>query len=336
MIAVQRREFIAALAGAVAAAPAIRPRPASAQQAEKVRHIGVLMGLSDSDPGVRSWLAAFIEELSRLGWVDGRNARIEQRWTEADSQRVKAFATELVASQAEVILSSTTPVTTALHRATNTIPIVFTIVVDPVRAGFVASLSRPGGNITGFVHTEPAFVGKWLNLLKEIVPGMERAAIMFNPDTAPDRGNFFLGSFEGAALSLAVEPVTVTVRSDAEIETAIAALGRQQAGLVLMDDAFMGVHYQTVISSTVAYKVPSIFVGDFAKNGGLISYGPDFKDIFRRAAAYVDRILRGEKPADLPVQVPTKFETVINLKTAKALGLNVPPSLIAAAAARLE
>ena len=264
-----------------------------------------------------------------MGWVDGRNTRIEQRWTNADNKRMEAFAKELVASQVEIILSSTTPATAALHRETNTIPIVFTVVVDPVRAGFVANLSRPGGNITGFVHTEPAFVGKWLNLLKEIVPDIKRAAIMFNPDTAPDHGNFFLGSFEAAARSLAVEPVTVAVRSDAEIETAITALGHEQAGLVLMDDIFMAVHYRVVISSTLANKVPSIFVADSARNGGLVSYGPDFKDIFRHASGYVDRILRGEKPADLPVQIPTKFETVINLNTAKALGVKVPPGLLA-------
>jgi putative tryptophan/tyrosine transport system substrate-binding protein len=324
----QRREFIATLAGVVTA-PTLKLDATSAQQAEKIRRIGALLGWSQSEPAYRSFLAAFIEELARLGWIDGRNARIEQLWTDADSKRANAFATELVASQAEVILSSTTPATAALHRETTTIPIVFTVVVDPVRAGFVASLPRPGGNITGFVHTEPAFVGKWLNLLKEIVPSIKRAAIMFNPDTAPDRGNFFLGSFEAAARSLAVEPVTVAVHSDAEIETAITALGREQAGLVLMDDAFMAVHFRTVIPSTVANKVPSIFVGDFARNGGLISYGPDFKDIFRRAGAYVDRILRGEQPADLPVQVPTKFETVINLNTAKALGVKVPPGLLA-------
>jgi len=239
-----------------------------------------------------------------------------------------ASARVLIASQPEVILSSTTPATAALQRGTTTIPIVF-IVVDPVRAGFVASLPRPGGNITGFRHTEPTFGGKWLNLLKEIVPRIKRAAIMFNPDTAPDRGNFFLDSFESAARSLAVEPVTVAVRSDGEIETAITALGREQAGLVMMDDAFMAVHYPAVISSTVANKVPSIFVAAaFARDGGLVSYGPDFKDIFRRAAGYVDRILRGENPADLPVQLPTKYETVINLKTANALGLTIPHNLL--------
>jgi putative tryptophan/tyrosine transport system substrate-binding protein len=324
----RRREFITLVGGAAFA----WPLAVGAEQPDGLRRIGLLMGWSVSNPEFRGFVATFVEELAQLGWIDGRNARIEERWTDADSKRASALATELIASQPEVILSSTTPVTAALHRGTTTIPIVFTVVVDPVRAGFVASLPRPGGNITGFRHTEPTFGGKWLNLLKEIVPRIKRAAIMFNPDTAPDRGNFFLDSFESAARSLAVEPVTVAVRSDAEIETAITALGREQAGLVLMDDAFMAVHYPAVISSTVANKVPSIFVEQgFARDGGLVSYGPDFKDIFRRAAGYVDRILRGDKPADLPVQQPTKFELVINLKTAKALGLTVPDKLLATA-----
>jgi putative tryptophan/tyrosine transport system substrate-binding protein len=222
----QRRKFIATLAGGVAV-PMLNVGATSAQQAEKIPRIGALLGWSQSDPEDRSFLAAFIEELARLGWIEGRTTQVEQRWAGADRKRMEAFATELVASQADVILSSTTPATAALHRETRAIPIVFTVVVDPVRAGFVASLSRPGGNITGFVHTEPAFVGKWLNLLKQTVPSMKRAAIMFNPDTAPDHGNFFLGSFEAAARSLTVEPVTLPVRSNAEIETAIASLGRE-------------------------------------------------------------------------------------------------------------
>ena len=315
----RRRKFITLIGGAAA-----WPLAVAAKQPDSLRHIGLLMEWSVSNPEFRGFAATFVEELARLGWIDGRNARIEERWTDADSKRASAFATELIASQPEVILSSTTPATAALQRGTTTIPIVFIVVVDPVRAGFVASLPRPGGNITGFRHTEPTFGGKWLNLLKEIVPRIKRAAIMFNPDTAPDRGNFFLDSFESAARSLAVEPVTVAVRSEGEIETAITALGREQAGLVLMDDAFMAVHYPAAISSTVANKVPSIFVEPgFPREGGLLSYGSDFKDIFRRAAGYVDRILKGDKPADLPVQQPTKFELVINLKTAKALGLGI-------------
>jgi putative tryptophan/tyrosine transport system substrate-binding protein len=323
----RRRNFIQGIAASTA-----WPLAVNAQPTEGKRRIGLLMGWSKNNPQFRGFVATFVEELARLGWVDGHNARIEERWTDADRERANAFATELVAWRAEVLLSSTTPATAALQRATTTIPIVFTIVVDPVHAGFVASLPRPGGNITGFRHTEPAFAGKWLNLLKEIAPGIKQAAIMFNPDTAPDHGNFFLESFESAARSLGVEPVTLAVRSDGEIETAITALGREQAGLLLMDDAFMAVHLPSVISSTLANKVPSIFTEEgFARDGGLASYGPVFKDIFRRAAGYVDRILKGDKPADLPVQQAAKFRLVINLKTAKALDLTVPDKLLATA-----
>ena len=328
----QRREFIAALASAVAAAPALRLRAASAQQVEKVRHIGVLMGLSESDPDFRGFVTSFVQELMRLGWIDGRNVRIEKRWTNADLNRTSAFAKELVAIHPDVILTSTTPATAALKRESSTVPIVFTIVSDPVGAGFVASLPHPGSDITGFVHTDAGLSGKMLGLLKEIAPGIKRAGIMFNPDTAPAGGNFFLAPFVAGARALAVEPVTLPVRSDAEIEAAIAALGRQQAALAAMDDSFMEVHQATIISSSVRNNVAAIFPGPgFVRDGGLISYVADVTEIFRGAAGYVDRILRGEKPADLPVQTPTKFNIAINLKTAKMLGLAVPPSLLATA-----
>ena len=302
----RRRDFVKAIAGSTAFWPlAIR-----AQQAEKVRRVGVLMGLSESNPEHRNLLAAFLEELVRLGWVDGRTARIEQRWTDGDLKRASAFATELIAAQPDVILASPTPVTAALHRETTTVPIVFAAVSDPIGAGFVAGLSRPGGNITGFTHVDAALGGKWLDLLKEIAPSIKRAGIMFNPDTAPAAGNFFLGSFEAA----------------------VAGLGSEQAGVVVTADSFTFIHFGTIISSTTRHNVPAIWeTRQLAKEGGLISYGADLPDIFRRAASYVDRILRGEKPGDLPVQLPTKFEMVINLKTAKALGLSVPPSLLATA-----
>jgi putative tryptophan/tyrosine transport system substrate-binding protein len=270
-----------------------------------------------------------VEELARLGWTDGRNVRFEQRWTSGDPSRASGFATELIGSRPDVIFCSTTPVTAALHRETSTIPIVFAIVSDP--SGFIVSLSRPGGNITGFMHVEAAMGGKWLSLLKEIAPGIKRAAFMFNPETTPVFGKHFLASFEAAAGSLAIEPVAMPVRSDAEIETAIAALGAEQAGLVEYS-SFLAAHVGTVISSTARHNVPAIYEGtQFARRGGLLAYGASFTDMFRRAAGYVDRILRGEKPADLPVQTPTKFEMMINLKTAKALGLAVPPSLLATA-----
>jgi putative ABC transport system substrate-binding protein len=275
-------------------------------------------------------LTPFKEELARLGWTDGRNVRFEQRWT-TDSNRASAFATELVAAQPDVIFCSTTMVTAALHRETSTIPIVFALVGDPVGAGFVAGLPRPGGNITGFTNNEAAMGGKWLSLLKEIAPGIKRAAFMFNPETAPDGGKYFVASFEAAAGSLGIEPVAMPVRSVAEIETAIAALGAEQSGLVEFSPFLVG-HAGTIISSTARHKVPAMFeAAPFARGGGLIGYGASLTDMFRRAAGYVDRILRGEKPADLPVQTPTKFEMAINLQTAKALGLNVPPSLLATA-----
>ena len=328
----QRREFIAALGGALAAPPALGLHAAFAQQAEKVRHVGILMGLSESDPELQGFVASFVQELARLGWIDGRNLQIEQRWTNADLKRTSAFAKELVAAQPDVILTSTTPATAALKRESSAIPIVFTIVSDPAGAGFVAGLPRPGGNITGFTHTDVGLGGKWLGLLKEIVPSLKRAGIVFNPDTAPGGGKFFLGSFEAGARALAVEPIALPVHSDAEIESAIAGLGREQAGLAAMDDSFVQVHGPTIISSSVRNKLPAIFSGvGFVKEGGLISYAADFTDLFRRAAGYVDRILRGGKPADLPVQTPTKFVTAINLKTATVLDLTVPPSILATA-----
>jgi len=328
----RRRQFIAALVGAVAAPPALA-LPAAFAQAETTRHIGVLMGLSQSDPVFRGFVSTFVQELARLGWTDGRNVRIEQRWTNADVNRASALAKELVAAQPDVILASTTPATAALKRESSTVPIVFTIVSDPVGAGFVASFAHPGGNITGFTHSfEAGLGGKLLGLLKEIAPGIKRAGIIFNPDTAPGGGKFFLDSFGVAASALAVQSVALPVRSDAEIEAAIAELGREQAALAVMDDSFNGVHKGTIISSSARNNVPAIFAqAEYVKEGGLISYGADLTDLFRRAAGCVDRILRGEKPSNLPVQTPTKFNTAINLKTANALGLTVPPSLLATA-----
>ena len=324
----RRRQFILLFCGAAITLP----RVALAQKPDRVRRIGVLMALSESDPEARGWVATFVEELTRLGWIDGRNARIERRWTNADIKRTSALAKELLAGPPDVILAVSTPATAALHRETSIVPIVFAPASDPVGAGFVASLARPGGNTTGFTYSDAGLGGKSLGLLKEIAPGIKRAGILFNPDTAPGGGDFYLGSFEAAARALAVEPVTMRVRSDAEIEAAIAALGRERAGLVMMDEAFMAVHQATVISSSARNNVPAIdTTPGFVRDGGLISYGADMTDLFRRAAGYVDRILRGEKPADLPVQTPTKFLTAINLKTAKALGLDVAAELLAIA-----
>jgi putative tryptophan/tyrosine transport system substrate-binding protein len=330
----KRREFITLLGGMAAA----RPIVAQAQQPERTRRIGVLMAFSESNPEHRSLIDTFMQGLARLGWVEGRNVQIDVRWAGGDVGRMRAFAKQLADQQHDVILAGTTPVTAALQRETRTIPIVFVIVADPVGAGFVAGLPRPGGNITGFINAEPVMAGKWLGMLKEIAPRVNRAAIMFNPDTAPGSGAYFLGPFEAAARSLAVEPIVVRIRSDAEIEAELASLGREQAGLITMPDAFMAVHQTTVISAAARNNVPAIGADlpNFAKEGGLLSYGASFSDIFRRAAPYVDRILRGANPADLPVQAPTKYELVINLKTAKALGLEMPPSLLALADEVLE
>jgi putative tryptophan/tyrosine transport system substrate-binding protein len=324
----RRREFITLLGGTMA-----WPVAAGAEQADRKRRIGVLMGFDENDPKAKGWLSDFTQGLAELGWTDGRAARMDVRWAAGSVDRMRTFAKELVELRPDVIFASTTPVTAALQRETRTIPIVFVIVSDPVGAGFVAGLARPGGNITGFTNVEAALGGKWLEMLKEIAPRVRRVAIMFNPDTAPGGGAYFLGPFEAAARSLAVEPITARVRSDAEIEAVIASLGREQAALVVMPDSSMQVHQGTIISLTSRNNVPAIGADlpGFAAEGGLLSYGASFRDIFRRAAPYVDRILKGERPADLPVQAPTKYELVVNLKTAKALDLNVPPAMLARA-----
>jgi ABC-type uncharacterized transport system substrate-binding protein len=325
----KRRDFITMLGGAAVA----WPMAARAQQPERVRRIAVLMGWSENNSEFHSWIDTFVQGLAQLGWGDSRNVQIDVRWSGGDLGRARIFAKEIVKLQPDVIFAATTPVTAALQEETRTIPIVFVIVSDPVGAGFVAGLPRPGGNITGFINVEAGMGGKWLEMLKEIAPRINRAALMFNPDTAPGGGTYFLRSFEAAAQSLAVEPIIIRVRSDAEIEAGVASLGREKAGLVVMTDAFMGNHQATVISATARNNVPAIGADlqSFAKEGGLLSYGANFPDIFRRAAPYVDRILRGANPADLPVQSPTKFELIINLRTAKALGLDVPPTLLARA-----
>jgi putative tryptophan/tyrosine transport system substrate-binding protein len=298
-----------------------------------VRRIGVLAPGSDDNPDSREFAASLIKGLGQLGWVDGRNAAIKISWATSEPDRASIAANELVASQPDVLLCFSTPMTAALQKATGTIPIVFAIVSDPVGAGFVTSFSHPGGNITGFTNgAASATQGKLLDLLKQIAPGIEEVGIIFNPDTAPGGGKFYLGAFEAAARSRGVEPVILPVRSDAEIERAIATLGREHGGLVVMFDVFLSAHNGTVIAATRRGSVPAISpFAYFPGNGGLMSYGPDEPDLARRALGYVDRILRGERLADLPVQAPTKFVLTINLKTAAALGLTVPPALLAAA-----
>jgi putative ABC transport system substrate-binding protein len=329
-----RREFITLLGSAAAA----WPLAAGAQQAP-ARRLGVLIGRAENDPIYRGWIAAFQHGLGEAGWIPGRNVHIEYRWTNADVERIKEFANELVALKPDVILADGTPVTAALKRETSTIPIVFVVVSDPVGAGFVQSLAHPGGNITGFINYEDAMGGKWLELLKEIAPSVTHAAMIFNPDTAAGAGRYFLPSFEIAARKLGVAPSAAAVRDPAEIEHAMAELASiPGGGLVAMADAFMGVHSKQVIGLAERYKLPAVYGLDLRRveEGALLTYSPDNPDMFGRSASYVDRILKGESPRDLPVQTPTKFELGINLKTARALGLEVPATLLATAGKVVE
>jgi putative ABC transport system substrate-binding protein len=321
----KRRTFIAGL-GSAAAWPVV----ARAQQGDRIRRIGVLMPTDESDPEAKARLSGFTQGLAELGWTDSRNMRIDVRWTAGNVDLMRIFAKELVDLRPEIILAATTPATAALQRETRTIPIVFVSVSDPVGAGFVARLPRPGGNLTGFISEEASVAGKWLELLTEIAPTVKRAAIMFNPGTAPGGGSYYLPAFEAAARSLKVAPIAAPVHSDADIEMVITSLGRESGGgLVVSTDAFMIVHRVPVILLAARNNVPAVYqTSVFARDGGLLSYGPDRADIFRRSASYVDRILRGAKPADLPVQLPVKFEMAVNLKTAKALGLAVPQSIL--------
>ena len=322
----RRREFITGVAGAAAVAC---PLVAHAQQAERLRRLGVLMGYGESDPEGKALLATFLQRLAELGWVDGRNVLVEVRWGAGSVDRMRVVAKELVALQPDVIFSHTTAATAALHRETLTIPIVFVNVSDPIGPGFVANLPHPGGNITGFIYAEASMGGKWVQLLTDIAPAIKRIAIIFNPDTAPGGGNYFLGSFEAAAGSLRLEAAILRVHSDAEIETGITSLsGEPRTGLVVMPDSFMEVHRGPIMSLAARNSVPAIYYDPrFVRDGGLIAYGPDIPDFYRRAAPYVDRILRGEKPADLPVQLAVKFDMAVNNKTANALGLSLPPSI---------
>ena len=317
----RRRDFIKAIAGSTT-----WPLAAHAQQADHMRRIGVLMGYPENDLEGPAFFAAFREGLQKLGWIEGRNIRLDTRWVSPeDAEARQRFAKELVALQPDLILSSVTPTTAALLQHTRTIPIVFATVSDPVGSGFVASLARPGGNITGFQAMLGSLGGKWLELLKEIAPRVARVAMLFNPAVAP-YAESFLNPFKAAAPSFAVEPIAASVRDTSELEAVIAAQARaQNGGLIVMPDTFMDVHRAEIISLAARFGVPAIYPRrPFTEVGGLLSYGIDQLDSYRRAAIYVDRILKGEKPSELPVQAPVKFELVINLKTAKALGLEVP------------
>jgi putative tryptophan/tyrosine transport system substrate-binding protein len=323
----QRRQFIMLIAGAAVT----RPLAARAQQPERTRLIGVLMSVEENDPEGKTELSRFTQGLAESGWTDGRNLRMEVRWGGGDVNRTRTFAKELVALQPDVILAQGTPGTAALQRETRTIPVVFVIVADPVGPGFVAGLSRPGGNITGFINSEAVMGAKMLELLREIAPGLERVAMIFNPDTAPGRGTYYLRDFEAAARSSNLKSIAAEARSDADIETVVTSLGEgPRGGLVVTPDYFMLNHTEQIVSQAARNNVPTIYPWKsvVVKQDGLLSYGPDLVDIVRRSAPYVDKILRGAKPADLPVQVPVKFEMAVNVKTAKVLGLTVPPSIL--------
>jgi putative tryptophan/tyrosine transport system substrate-binding protein len=315
------------LGGAVAASPLA----AHAQQAERTRRIGVLMHLAADDPEAQARIGAFLQGLQEWGWAVGRNVRIEYRWAAGDAERIRKYAAELVALAPDVILATGGAVVGPLLEATSTVPIVFAQTPDPVGAGFVTTLARPGSNATGFTIFEYGISGKWVELLKEIAPRVTRVAVLRDPAISAGTGQ--LGAIQSVAPSFGVELSPVNMRDASEIERAVTAFAQSlNGGLIVTGSALAAVHRDLIIALAARHRLPAVYTGRFyVTGGGLISYGPDSIDPYRRAAGYVDRILKGEKAADLPVQAPTKYELVINLKTAKALGLEVPPTLLARA-----
>ena len=327
----KRREVITLLAG-VMATPLV-PSASRAQQDRHLRRIGVLMPYAESDRDGQAFIAAFREGLQKLGWTEGRNIRIDYRWAPpGDANLRQGHAKELVALQPELILTQSTPTTTALMQQTRTIPIVFAQAIDPVGSGFVASFPQPGGNVTGFISMEPTLASKWLELLKEVAPYVNRVAILFNPITAT-YAEYFLDPFKAAAAHFNVEAIMAPVRDTSEFASVIAAQARApNGGLVVMPDTFMNFHRVEITSLAARYLLPAVYpYRIFAEAGGLLAYANDILDNYRRVATYADRILNGAKPRDLPVQAPIKFHLVINLKTAKTLGLTVPPTLLTSA-----
>jgi putative ABC transport system substrate-binding protein len=324
----RRRQFIGVLGGA-----AVWPLAAHAQQPAMPR-LGVLVGASEGDPEGERWVQALLAALPELGWKPGTNMLIDVRWGTTDLDRTQKMAKELLDLKPDVIQVTTTPATAAILRETKTVPVVFSIVSDPIGSGFVQSLSHPGGNVTGFINIEDSVAAKWLELLKEVAPGTSRAAIMFNPTTAP-QSHYYQKALEAAAATLKLNLTVATVSNAQEIEAAITDLARPPVGgLVLTPDLFTLAQAQSelIIGLTARYRVPAVYTfANFVRAGGLICYGVDLPDLQRRAASYVDRILRGAKPQDLPVQLPTKFELAVNLKTAKAAGIAIPASLLATA-----
>jgi putative ABC transport system substrate-binding protein len=321
----RRREFITLFGGAAAT----WPLAVHAQQGERIRRVGVLMGYAETDVEMQTEFAAFRDALRKLGWTEGGNIRIDTRWaTPGDSESIQRCAKELIALQPDLLVSNTTPATATLQQLTRTIPIVFASLSDPIGSGLVAGFSRPGGNITGFTLSEPTQTGKWLELLKEMVPHVARVVMLFNPSTAP-YAEYWLNSFKAAAASFAVEAILAPVRNGSDLDSVIATQAREPStGLIAMPDGFTIAHRVEITSLAARYRLPAVYpYRFFAEVGGLLSYGVDMNDNFRRAAIYVDRILKGEEPSELPVQAPVKFELVINLKAARALGLDVPVQL---------
>ena len=323
----RRRDFITLIGGAATA----WPLTARAQQGERMRRIGVLTNLVADDPEAQARVGAFLQGLQELGWAVGRNMRIEYRWGAGDADRTRGYAAELVALAPDVILTSGASALAPLLQATRSVPVVFAQVPDPVGAGFVNSLARPGGNTTGFITYEYGLSGKWLELLTQIAPSVTRAAVIRDPAVSAGTGQW--GAIQAVAPSVRVLVSPVNVRDAGEIERDVAAFARDSnSGLIVTSSPSAGLHRDLIVMLAARHRLPAVYYQrGFVTGGGLISYGPDFIDQYRRAAAYVDRILKGEKPADLPVQAPTKYETVINLKTAKTLDLDVPPSVLARA-----
>ena len=323
----RRREFLGAFGGAAVAWPLVT----HAQQTDRVRRIGVLSGYAEDDTEARARLEGFQKGLHELGWIVGRNLRTDYRWSRGDSDHARTLAKELVQLQPEVILGETTSVVGALKQATRTVPIIFTNLSNPIGNGFVANLARPNGNITGFTNFESSMGSKWLDLLKEIVPGLSRVAIMFNPTVSPHiAGGYYRDAIEMAARRLSIDQITATVQTADDIERIIDAVAREpHTALIVLPDTFTLVHRDLIVGLAAKQNVPAIYaLRSFSAAGGLLYYGINPSDQYPRAASYVDRILRGEKPGDLPVQAPTKFQLVINLKAAKALKLTIPETFL--------
>ena len=321
----RRRDFITVIGGSAAA------WPLAARAQQTIRRIGMLLPAAADDAEFQTRVGAFLEGLQQSGWTIGQNVQIDSRWATTNAVEIRRHAAELAALAPDAILTASSPALAALQQATRTVPIVFVNVIDPVGSGFVDSLARPGGNTTGFLLFEYSLSGKWLELLKQIAPNVTRAAVF--RDTGNPSGNAQFGAIQAVAPSLGIEVSPINMRDASEIERAVAAFARSaNGGLIVTASASATVHRNLIIELAARAKLPAVYYARyFVVAGGLISYGPDFADQFRRAAGYVDRILKGEKPADLPVQAPTKYELVINLKTAKALGLDVPPTLLARA-----